>query len=83
MILALVGLLLGLGLMTKWLPVPKILPKILAVLSALVLAVMLWNLLGLPAVEMLNKFTENAWVYALALGYLVGETIGDLMFWRG
>jgi len=75
-ILALVGLALGLGL--RWFKfVPKIAMTILGIGATVVLTVMLWNFAGLPAVELLNSFANNMWVLGLALGYLVGDRVGD------
>ena len=82
-ILGVLGLLLGLGLMSRFLPVPKIVGKVLGAFAALVLVVMFWGFLSLPTVEVLQDLTSNVWVLGLSLGYLVGNTIGDLLFWQG
>jgi len=76
-LLGVLGLGLGLGLALLRF-VPKMVEKIVSLVATVTLAIMFWNLVGLPAVEMLNLLTETAWMWALSLGYLVGDRFGNL-----
>lgn len=78
LILTLVGLGLGLGIgFLKF--IPKQVTGIISIVATIVVAVMLWNFLGLPAVELLDRLTGIAWIFGLALGFIAGERIGALL----
>ncbi len=77
LVLAVLGLGVGLGLhFFKF--VPKMVVRVLSLVATVVLAVMFYNLLGLPAVELLDSLLGIQWLFGLVLGYLVGDRIGDM-----
>ena len=76
-VLSLAGLGIGLGL-RFFRFIPDILLKILGITATVGIAVMFWNILGLPSVEMLDMLLSWDWVMGLTVGYLLGDRVGDL-----
>jgi hypothetical protein len=75
--LAIFGFALGFGLM--WLRfIPKMVSGIISVIATVVLAVMFWNIVGLPSVSMLDSLLAVEWLFGLVLGYVAGERISAL-----
>lgn len=76
-VLGVVGL--GLGIGVSFLKfIPKLVKSVLGIVAVVVLAVMFWDAIQLPAIELLQTLTRNAWVLAISLGFLLGKEVGDI-----
>ena len=76
-ILAFVGFGLGIGL--KWLGfIPKLFTTLVAILATIIIGILFWKALGLPAVDLLDMLAGTAWVISLSLAYIFGNLIGSL-----
>lgn len=76
LVLGVLGL--GLGLGVSYLKfIPRQVVKVTAILATVVVVVLFWNMLGLPAVDLLDAFTSSAFVAFPALGFLAGERVGS------
>jgi len=73
--LAGLGLGLGLGFLKV---IPKQVTKGLAVLATVVVAIMFYNAIGAPPLELANMVTGSALLVLPALGYVAGQGISDL-----
>ena len=73
-ILGVLALLLALGVgFTKM--IPGIFVKGVGILAAVVVTILFWQTLSLPAVEIADKLVSMAWAISMALGYAAGVLI--------